>query len=89
MSLRDLDIAQARSKSYTGVAIITFIASIVFWPLGLVMNIMYLREAKNKEKIAGNSLPGVGCLTIQLVLVIIGLIIIGWSLLTLGATPSF
>lgn len=60
--------AMASSKSYVGAAIITFIASGFFWIPGLIFNLMYLNEAKKMQKVAGHSLPGVGCLWIMLVL---------------------
>ncbi len=66
LSVSDMDRAVARNKSYTGAAIITFILYWLLWLPGLVVNFLYYREAKNREQVAGTSLPGVGCLTVML-----------------------
>jgi len=58
--------AQARSKSYTGSAVLTFFLYWLFWLPGLIVNILFLNEAKKNERLAGMSLPGVGCLKILL-----------------------
>jgi hypothetical protein len=64
----DLEVVNARMKSYTGNAVITFILYWLFWLPGLIVNYMFYSEAKNMERKAGQSLPGVGCLTIMLYL---------------------
>lgn len=55
--------ALARSKSFTGKAVATLVLYIVLWFPGLVANVLFLNEAKRTQEIAGQSLPGVGCLT--------------------------
>jgi hypothetical protein len=67
--------AMAKTKSYTGAAVLVFILYWVFWLPGFIVNLIYYNEAKKMEKVAGQSLPGMGCLTIQLALGIIGLIL--------------
>lgn len=59
----DPSAAAARLKSYTGQAVIALVAYFIFWPVGLVLNLVWRSEAKNMERVAGTSLPGVGCLT--------------------------
>lgn len=62
----DYERAAARSKSYTGSAVLTFFLYWLFWLPGLIVNIIFLKEAKQNERMAGRSLPGVGCLQILL-----------------------
>ncbi|MCY4526941.1 MAG: hypothetical protein OXB89_10075 [Anaerolineaceae bacterium] len=62
---RDQDefrVALARDKSYTTSAFVTLVAYWLMWLPGLILNIVYLREARENERVAGHSLPGVGCL---------------------------
>ena len=66
---------QASLKSYTGTAILVFVLYLCLWFPGLIANVMYLREARRMEALAGHGLPGVGCLTLQLVLSVIGVAI--------------
>ncbi len=58
----ELRVALARDKSYTTSAFITLVAYWLAWLPGLVLNVVWLREARANERIAGHSLPGVGCL---------------------------
>lgn len=62
----DMERAAARTKSYTGTAVLAFFLYWILWPAGLIVNWVYLREAKRMERIAGESLPGQGCLAIML-----------------------
>jgi hypothetical protein len=55
-------------KSYTGNAVLAFILYWLLWLPGLIVNYMFYREAKRTEKIAGQSLPGVGCLSVMLII---------------------
>jgi hypothetical protein len=64
----ELDKAIARSKSYTGAAILTLFLYCLIWIPGLIANILYLIEAHRMENLARRSLPGVGCLWILLVM---------------------
>jgi len=86
----DLERANARMQSYTGKAVLALILYWIFWLPGLIANIMFYQEAKRMEKIAGQSLPGVGCLTILLALNVIGLVlgVGGFCLTTLLAGVS-
>ena len=56
----------ARMKSYTLNAVLTFVLYWLFWLPGLIVNYVYYREAKRMEQKAGQSLPGVGCLSVML-----------------------
>jgi hypothetical protein len=56
----------ARLKSYTGPAILVLVLYFVFYVPGLIANFMYYNDARRMEDIAGESLPGVGCLQYQL-----------------------
>ena len=49
-------------KDYTSTAIITLILYWAFWPVGLVANIIYLREARRLEK-EGTPVANKGCLS--------------------------
>lgn len=60
----DLERIAARLKSYTGAAVIAFCLYWLFWPAGLVLNYIYMQEAKKMEGLAGHSLPGQGCLSL-------------------------
>lgn len=62
----DLQRELASNKSYLTEAVITFIAYAVFWLPGLIINVLFLKDARKTEEIAGHSLPGVGCLQILL-----------------------
>jgi len=77
----------ARMKSYTGSAVLVFILYLVLWLPGLIANYMFYSEAKRMEKVAGQSLPGVGCLSVLLwlnVLWIVGGVLFVVSLMASG-----
>jgi len=57
--------AIARSKSYVTPAIIIFFLYGLLWLPGLVANWMYLQDARRMQRIAGESLPGAGCLSVM------------------------
>lgn len=59
----NLERAIARSKSFTGKAVATLVLYVVLWLPGLIANVLFLNEAKQAQRIAGQSLPGVACLT--------------------------
>lgn len=59
----DASIAAARLKSYTARAVIALVLTFPFWIIGFVLSVIWRLEAKRMERIAGTSLPGVGCLT--------------------------
>jgi hypothetical protein len=79
---------QASLKSYTGIAILVFVLYLFFWLPGFIVNIIYLREANRMQAVAGHGLPGVGCLTIELVLSIIGIAFACVAVLILGLGRS-
>jgi hypothetical protein len=74
-ALTDNERVAARMKSYTGSAVLVFFLYWLFWFPGLIVNYVYLNEAKRMEKVAGQSLPGTGCLIAMLWLNIIGFVI--------------
>ncbi len=51
------------SKDYLPSAIVALFAYCTIWPVGLVMNIVWLREASHVEKDLGSTPPNKGCLT--------------------------
>lgn len=73
----------ARMKSYTGAAVLVFFLYWLFYLPGLIVNYLYLREAKRMEKVAGQSLPSVGCLSVMLRLNLAAIAIAGGLLLAM------
>ncbi|MCL4818308.1 MAG: FHA domain-containing protein [Vicinamibacteria bacterium] len=63
----DLAVALAAQKSFTGHAFLTFALYGFFWLPGVIMNFVFLNEAKGVQKLTGQAPPGMGCLTILLV----------------------
>lgn len=50
-------------RSYVGHAIISFILYYLgFWVVGLILNILFLSEARTHQRRTGQSPAGVGCL---------------------------
>jgi len=72
-NIPDSERSAARMKSYTGPSVLVFILYWLFWLPGLIVNYMYYKEAKRMEQLAGESLPGVGCLSVMLWLNVIGI----------------
>lgn len=75
----DFEIAAARNKSYTGIAIIVFFLYFLFYFPGLAANSFFYQEAKKMEKKAGTKLPGVNLLAGMMwinTIVIIGTILV-------------
>jgi hypothetical protein len=60
------DGSQPRSasvKSYVGQAVLTFFLYYLgFWIVGLIVNILFLNEARDYQRTVGRSPSGVGCL---------------------------
>ena len=82
-TVSEVERAAARMKSYTGSAVLVFFLYWLFFLPGLIVNYIYYREAKRMEQVAGNSLPGQGCLGFMLwfnvaviVLAILGAIVL-------------
>lgn len=71
----DFERASARTKSYTTQAVITMLLYFVFWLPGLIANVLFLMDARRMQRIAGQSLSGVGCLWILLAIQIIPVLI--------------
>ena len=65
----------ARMKSYVGPAVLVFFLYWLFWLPGLIVNWIFYREAKDMERVAGQGLPGTGCLALMLWLNLIGIIL--------------
>jgi hypothetical protein len=68
---RELEVALAAQKSFTGRAFITWILYWIFYVPGLVMNLVWWNEAKSVKKVTGRSPSGMGCLTFLLIVHII------------------
>lgn len=64
-NVTDFEIATARNKSYTGTAVLIFILYLFFFFPGLLVNYIYVQEAKKMEEKAGMELPGVKLLKIM------------------------
>jgi hypothetical protein len=62
----EIEQAAARMKSYTGSAVLVFFLYWLLYFPGLIVNYLYYQEAKKMERLAGQGLPGVGCLTAML-----------------------
>lgn len=56
----------ARTKSFTYQAVLTLVLYFILYLPGLLANVLFYSEARRAERIAGRSLPGVGCLLIML-----------------------
>ena len=68
------EIRAARGKSYTAHAVAALVLGIFLWIPGLIATVLFRNEAKRTEKIAGQSLPGVGCLSTMFGMYMFGLI---------------
>jgi hypothetical protein len=78
----DLERALARSKSYIAPAVLVGYLYTLFYLPGLIVNILYLNEAKHMEQVAGEKLPGTGCLATLMwagLLVAAGVILLVWT----------
>ena len=71
----------ARLKSYTSAAIITMLIYPFLFIPGFIANLLWYNEAKRMENIAGESLPGVGCLWVEL---IVGTIMLGITMVVVA-----
>ena len=82
----DLDRALARQKSYAFAAVLTLVLYVCLWIPGVIANYLFLEDARRAELLAGEPLPGVGCLRFMWVLtgVLAGLFIAFW-ILVIGA----
>jgi len=78
----------ARMKSYTGSAVLVFILYLVFWLPGFIVNLMFYNEAKRMQRIAGQGLPGVGCISVMLWLNVIAIVLGILAVLVLMASGS-
>lgn len=81
-------------RSFIGSAFIVLILYIFFWIVGLVLNIVYLREAKMEQYATGYPPEGKGCLIallwimgiIPVILSILGIIV--WVILMIIAANT-
>jgi hypothetical protein len=72
-----------QSKDFLPSAIITLVAYMVIWFVGLGFNIYYLRETKKLEEATGREQPNKGCLqALMWVYVYLPLIAVGFIFLT-------
>lgn len=80
----DLERALARSKSYIAPAVLVGYLYTLGYVPGLIVNILYMNEAKHMEQVAGEKLPGTGCLATLMwagLLVAGGVILLAWIVL--------
>lgn len=66
MSIAEKQISGARLQSYTTKAVLVFLLYLVIWVPGLIATILFHNEGKRMQRIAGEPLPGVGCLSLML-----------------------
>jgi ferric-dicitrate binding protein FerR (iron transport regulator) len=50
----------AEPKSYVNASVVVLVLYFFFWLPGVIVNLIYLNEASEKEKESGQELPGVG-----------------------------
>jgi hypothetical protein len=80
--------AIARTKSYIGPALLVSIFYGLGWLPGFIANWMYYREAKRMQRLAGESLPGAGCLSVMFWVNLAVLVLFGLQLLDRFQEPS-
>ncbi len=56
----------ARMKSYVLPAVFVLFLYTLGWVPGFIVNLLYYNDAKRMERIAGEGLPGSGCLSLLL-----------------------
>lgn len=61
--IQEQRVIHARQQSYTGKAVTALVLYIFLWVPGFIANVLFYKEAKRMERIAGERLPGVGCLS--------------------------
>ena len=71
----DMEKAIARQKSYIGPAILTFFVYWLFYLPGLIVNLLYLKDANRTARVAGQKPSGYGCLIVLFILGIFPFII--------------
>ena len=76
--------AIARQKSYVGAAVLVLLLYCLFYLPGLIVNCLYLDDARKTAKVAGTTPTGVGCLWIMLLLGLLPLIVIILLLVGVG-----
>ncbi len=76
----DTERAIARQKSYITAAVITFVVYWFFYLPGLIVNLLYLTEARKTAKIAGRSPAGLGCLWAMLIIGLLPLLLIALAI---------
>lgn len=67
----ELAVALASQKSYVGAACLTWLLYFLLYIPGLVMNIVYLNEARRTKRMTGQSPSGMGCLVSLLVVYVV------------------
>jgi hypothetical protein len=80
----------ANMRSFTTPAVITMILYFVFWLPGLIVNLVYLNEARALQRQTGREPDGKGCL-VALLVVMGGLGLIGicvWVAIIVGFLSS-
>jgi hypothetical protein len=72
----EMEQAIARQKSYVGAAVLTFLLYCLGYLPGLIVNCLYLDDARKTAKVAGVTPTGVGCLWLMLVLGLLPLVLL-------------
>lgn len=83
-SALNIDQVVARSKSYTGLAVLVLFLylTLILWPMGFILNWVYRREAERAASVAGQALSGQGFLGIMfwlnvaLILLVVGVVVV-------------
>ena len=80
----DFEKAMARQKSYIGPAVITFILYGLFYIPGLIVNLLYMKDARRIAEIAGQKPSGYSCLKVLFILGVFPFIITILAILVLA-----
>lgn len=67
----DLAVALAAQKTYGSKAFFVFFLYWLLWLPGFIMNMVYLSEAKNVQRMTGQSPSGMGCLWLLLIVYVV------------------
>jgi len=66
VTISEQERSAARLQSYTFKAVIALLLYFVAWLPGIIANFLFYSDGKRMQRIAGESLPGVGCLSAML-----------------------
>lgn len=88
---QDVRIAMAAQKNFYLEATVTLVLYLVVWPAGIVLNLVFLSQARNHETQSGFRAEGKGCLNALLLffLLIPGLFLLAWLAIMLFGVGTF